>query len=57
MTLEQAKETAAKQATPHLVWRMPLWPVGVYGVIAERQMPAEAEIVKVKPEGGQGSLF
>ena len=57
MTLEQAKTIAAQQTTPHLVWRMPKWPAGVYGVIAERPMPSEAEIIKVEPTGGQGSLF
>lgn len=57
MTLEQAKTIAAAQTTPHLVWRMPKWPVGVYGVIAKRPMPDEAEVIEVKPVGGQGSLF
>ena len=57
MTLELAKETAAKQTTPHLVWRMPSWPAGVYGVIAERPMPSEAEVIRVEPTSAQGSLF
>lgn len=57
MTLEDAKKVAAEQTTPHLVWRMPKWPAGVYGVIAERPMPSEAEVIKVEPTGGQGSLF
>lgn len=57
MTLEDAKATAAKQTTPHLVYRFPAWRPEVYGVIAERPMPAEAEVIKVKPVGGQASLF
>ena len=57
MTLEDAKKAAAAQTTPHLVWRMPKWPEGVYGVIAERPMPPEAEVIRVAPIDRQGSLF
>ncbi|MFI5222725.1 MAG: hypothetical protein ACHQX3_00530 [Nitrospirales bacterium] len=57
MTLERAKEVAAQQTTPHLVWRLPKWPPGVYGVIADRPMPPEAEVIQVKHTSAQGSLF
>lgn len=52
--IDNAKSVAERAATkadkPYLVWRMPLWRVGIYGVLEQREMPPGAEVTVVKPK-------
>lgn len=69
MNLEGATSTARNAAErfgfAYLVYRLPMWPAGVYGVIAKKNgLPSEAEIVEelqpaaaTPPPPPQGSLF
>ena len=48
-----AKQIAERAATSQnklfVVWRMPAWRKDIYGVLPQRELPAEAEVHVVKP--------
>jgi len=59
MTLEDAREFAAKAPTRFTVYRLPAWPPGVWSAIPRtlKELPTEAEVDEPPQPKQEGSLF